>query len=367
MSKWGVGIIGAGGWGGQAHIPALAAKDNYEVRAVTGSRLESARAAAELHGIRSYYASAEEMAEQDDIDVVVVSVKVPAHDRLIRSALGAGKHVYSEWPLARTTSEAEALLALAEQQGVQHIAGLQARANPTVCYVRNLVQEGTIGRVMAVNAIITLPVFPTANGVVDLAHVYLLDAGNGADQLTIGAAHVLDAIEFMVSPFAEVAGTLDTQYPEVQVLETGAAVTANAPDHVLISGRLAQGALVSAQFVNAGAPGFTLRIIGSEGELVITPQDQLMFQMDRLKLQLVRPTGDTEFLGTPADYDLKTQPTPPGPWHNVAHLYTLFAERLEGSAAEVPDFNQAVRLHRLLDAIREAAATGMQQKIDNTI
>ncbi|MEK5492585.1 Gfo/Idh/MocA family oxidoreductase [Paenibacillus sp. FSL R7-0297] len=362
-NSWGTGIVGAGGWGGVAHIPALAALEAYEVKAVVGTRLESAQAAAELHGIGSSYSSTSEMAKQDGIDVVVVTVKVPEHDRLIREALDAGKHVYSEWPLARTTAEAEVLLELAEERGVKHVVGLQARGNPTVRYIRDLVAEGAIGRVLAVNIMVSLPVFPTSNGTVDQAHVYLLDEANGADQLTIGAAHVLDAIEYMVSPFVEVSGKLDTQYPEVHVLETGESVTANAPDHVLVSGKLAQNALVSAQFVNGGAPGFTLRIIGTDGELVITPRDQLMFQMDRLTLQLARPSGETEMLETPDVYASQVHQLLPGPGYNVAHLYARLAQRLDGEEVELPDFTQAVRLHRLMDSIRKASASGVRQEI----
>lgn len=363
-TRWGVGIVGAGGWGGRAHVPALASLETYEAKAVTGTRPESARAVAERYGIERSYTEALEMAKHPDVDVVTVTVKVPEHDQLIRSAFKAGKHVYSEWPLARTTAEAEALLALAEEQGVNHVVGLQARANPTVRYIHELLVKGTVGRVLAVNAVVTLPVFPTTNGTVDLAHVYLLDESNGADQLTIGAAHVLDTIEYMVAHFAEVSATLATQYPEVNVLETGKIVRANAPDHVLVAGKLAQGALVSAQFVNAGTPGFMLRIIGTEGELVATPRDGLMFQMDRLNLNIVRPSGDSKTLETPDVYTSIARDTPPGPGYNVAHLYALFAKRLAGGEVELPDFAQAVRTHRLMDAIRTASATGVRQVVE---
>ncbi|MVO98323.1 Gfo/Idh/MocA family protein [Paenibacillus lutrae] len=363
--KWGVGIIGAGGWGGLAHIPALAALETYEVRAVTGTRLHSAQEAAERHGIGRFYTDALEMAKLPEVDVVIIAVKVPEHDRLIRMALEAGKHVYSEWPLARTTAEAEVLLARAEERGVHHVVGLQARGNPAVRYIRDLVAEGTVGRVLAVNVIATLPAFPTTNGTVDQSHVYLLDESNGADQLTIGAAHVLDAIEYMVAPFVEVSASLATQFPDVRVLETGKTVRANAPDHVLVAGKLAQETMVSAQFVNGGAPGFTLRIIGTEGELIVTPRDGLMFQMDRLKLSFVRPSGDNEMLITPEVYaSTVTLNTPPGPGYNVAHLYGVFAERLAGGEAEFPGFAQAVRTHRLMDAIRAASKEGVRQVVE---
>lgn len=361
----GVGIIGAGGWGGIAHIPALETLDIYEVKALTGSRLETAREAAMRNGIKRFYTDALEMAKQPDVDIVTITVKVPEHNRLIRMALEAGKNVYSEWPLSRNTSESKELLELAEESGVFHVVGLQARGNPTVRYIRDLVNKGTLGRVLAVNAVITLPGFPTSNGNVDLAHVYLLEESNGADQLTIGAAHVLDTIEYIVAPFAEVSATLATQYPEVNILETREAVRATSPDHVTISGKLDQGSIVSAQFINAGTPGFTLRIIGTEGELIITPRDGLMFQMDRLNLAFAPISGDIEVLETPDDYSpIVTRDIAPGPGYNIAHLYALFSERIRGVEVELPDFADAVQVYRLMDAIRAASATGIRQTLE---
>ena len=45
------------------------------------------------------------------------------------AALNAGKHVYTEWPLGRTTAEAQEMTALAQAQGVRNMVGLQARGN----------------------------------------------------------------------------------------------------------------------------------------------------------------------------------------------------------------------------------------------
>lgn len=362
--RWGVGIVGARGWGGTAHIPALQAlEEEYEVRAVTGTRMESAQEAARSFGIRSFFTDAAEMASQPDIDIVVVTVRVPEHKRIIRAALNAGKHVFSEWPLARNTEEAEELAAMADKHNIVHMVGLQARANPTIRRLKDMIQDGVIGRVLAVNAVVSLPAFPTANGTVDLAHAYLLDQANGADQLTIGAAHILDPIEYMVAPLSEVSAKLDTQFADVSVLENGQTIQADAPDHVLIAGTLTQGAHVSIQVVNGGASGFTMRLIGSDGEIAITPQDGLMFQMDRLRVHIDRASGETVAIPTP-EAGVSGKNTLPGEGYNVAHLYQMLAQQLEGINTEIPDFHHAVRLHTLLDSIRHAAATGTRQRIE---
>lgn len=362
--RWGVGIVGARGWGGLAHIPAINGSEAFEVRALTGTRPESAREAAERFGIGASFTDVEEMVEAPGIDVVAVTVRVPEHDRIVRTAIRAGKCVVCEWPLARNTAEAEHLLALAGKQRNLHVVGLQARANPAVRRIREWVDEGVIGRVLAVHASATLPDFPTRGGTVDEGHVYLLDEANGTDQLTIGAAHMLDAIGYMVAPLVEVSAILGTQYKDVLVTGSGTIRKASAPDHAAIAGRLAQDAILAAQVVNGGAPGFSLRLIGSEGELVVTPRDGLMFQMDRLSVRLVRSSGEEEMLDRFASSGSSGQQTfPPGPQHNVAHLYDLLAKKLAGEPADLPDFMHGLRVHRMLDAIRKAANTGMRQPI----
>src|SRR4051812_2055133 len=98
----GVGIIGLSasrGWAAQAHLPALAAVPGFEVRALSASSAASAQAAAEKYGIPLVVRSAEALACRDEVDLVVVAVKVSHHRKLIRPALEAGKMVFCEWPL----------------------------------------------------------------------------------------------------------------------------------------------------------------------------------------------------------------------------------------------------------------------------
>ncbi|MFF4414554.1 Gfo/Idh/MocA family oxidoreductase [Streptosporangium sp. NPDC001559] len=72
------------------------------------------------------------LAEHPEVDLVVITVRVPAHAELVEAALAAGKHVYCEWPLARTTDEADTLTKSAHSTGVHHAVGLQARCAPAI-------------------------------------------------------------------------------------------------------------------------------------------------------------------------------------------------------------------------------------------
>src|SRR5438552_2735724 len=129
-SKLGVGIIGVSasrGWAATAHIPALRALPNFELRALSASSAESARAAGEAFGVSAVFSDHEQLVSQPDIDLVAVTVKVPHHRDLVSAALAAGKAVYCEWPLGRDLDDAKAMAALAAEQPVHSVVGLQGR------------------------------------------------------------------------------------------------------------------------------------------------------------------------------------------------------------------------------------------------
>src|SRR5207237_2709199 len=140
-SKLGVGIIGVSpvrGWAATAHIPALRALPNYDIRALSAHSLESARAAGEAFGVSSVFSDHAQLVAQPDIDVVAVTVKVPHHRELVSAALTAGKAVYCEWPLGRDLEEARAMAALAAEKELPTAVGLQARQAPAIEFVKGL-------------------------------------------------------------------------------------------------------------------------------------------------------------------------------------------------------------------------------------
>src|SRR2546422_3307537 len=152
-----VGIIGANpdrGWAAQAHIPALQSlPDDFEITALSTSRRESAEAARARFGVPRAFDNTQDLVNRADVDVVAITVKVPHHVELATAALRAGKAVYCEWPLGNGLQDAEKLAALAKQKGVLAVAGLQARAAPSVLYVRDLVRQGYVGEVLSTTLI----------------------------------------------------------------------------------------------------------------------------------------------------------------------------------------------------------------------
>ena len=117
MRPLGIGIVGTG------NIAAGYARDiltHPEIHLVAASDLDPVRAAsfAEAHGCRAY-PSIDELLVDEAVDVVVNLTVHHAHYEVTRRALGAGRHVYSEKPLALRSGEARELIALAAARGLR--------------------------------------------------------------------------------------------------------------------------------------------------------------------------------------------------------------------------------------------------------
>ena len=196
-----LGLIGAsvsGTWSARSHLPALQASSDVELTAVCTTRADSAEAARQAYGARLAFDDYRKMIASPEIDAVAVVVRVPSHYAPTKAALEAGKHVYCEWPLGRTTAEAIELAALAKANRLVTAVGLQARVNPAVMYMKELVEAGFVGEVMAVHVSLM------REGVLSRPshRTWQRDAELGANTLTIANGHTVDAMRFVAGDFA---------------------------------------------------------------------------------------------------------------------------------------------------------------------
>ena len=137
-------------WAATAHIPALKSLSNdFVVVGLANTSLASATNAAEAFDLPHAFENAQALVDSPEVDLVVVTVKVPHHRELVTSALNAGKHVYCEWPLGNGIAEARELADLAEAKGAVAAAGTQMRVAPEVEYLRQLIADGYVGEVLS--------------------------------------------------------------------------------------------------------------------------------------------------------------------------------------------------------------------------
>ncbi|WP_108249498.1 Gfo/Idh/MocA family protein [Planctomonas deserti] len=118
-----------------------------------GSRsLERARSFAAEFGIERAYGSYEELVQDDGLDVVYIAAPHSEHARLALLAIGAGKNVLVEKPLATTATEAAAIASAAREAGVFAMEAMWTRYLPQTDIVRQLLQGGDLGDIRIVTA-----------------------------------------------------------------------------------------------------------------------------------------------------------------------------------------------------------------------
>ena len=349
-----VALVGASadrrGWGPVAHLPAIAAVDQFELVALGTSSAASAAAAAETYGIARSYHEIGDLAAQSDIDLVAVAVRVPHHHSIVMPLLEAGKHVYCEWPLGATVAEAADMAAAARSSGVAAVVGLQGRHDPTLGHARQLVADGWLGDVLSVNV--------TMIGGGALGHpaseAWMADSANGANTMTIVAGHVLDAVEFVLGKLIEISATVGVQVPHWRLVDTGETVDADAPDNILVNGTLPAGGLMS--FHVASVPyhgtGWRMEAHGTEGTLVAT--SAALPQITPVSLRGARGDEPLAPLEVPDDAPAGLS-VPAGPGHNIARSYARMATAIRDGSEAQPDFDHALALHQLLDAVQTSS------------
>jgi len=359
-----LGFVGANvnaTWSAQSHFPALLASPDVEFTAVCTSRPESAEEARQAFGAKLAFHDFREMVSSPEIDAVAVVVRVPLHYEPTKAAIEAGKHVFTEWPLGRTTAEAEELAALAHAKGVQTAVGLQSRVSPALLYIKELIDTGYVGEVLSCH------VTTMRDGALERpsSRNWQRDARQGANTLTIANGHVIDALRFVLGNFTRVACMVTTQVKQIYETDTKQFVDVTSPDNVRVSGQLERGAAAS---VHVGAvpwagSGFRMEIYGREGTLVTTGSVSSQ-RGEMLRVQGAKGTPQLEDLTIPKRFVYVPDDFPRGDPFNVGQMYTLFAEAIRTGQSRLPTFDTAVELHRFVDTIKRASDTGRELPVD---
>ena len=368
-STLGVGIVGVSpvrGWAATAHIPALRALPNYEIRALSAHDPESAHAAGELFKVRVVFPDHRQLVTQPDIDIVAITVKVPHHRELVSAALDAGKAVYCEWPLGRDLDDARAMATLAAAHGAPTVVGLQARQAPAIQFVVELLRNGYVGEVLST----TMVGLSVPGDVVGQPNAYMLDKTNGANLLTIAIGHSLDTLNYVLGEFGDLSAVSDLRRPLITIEETGQQIVKTAADQIAIIGTLTSGATASIHLREAvaGGTGFLWEINGTNGTLRITAA-AAQPQIYPLTVAGAHGRNEPAELAVPAAL---TQKWPAltslegTPAYNVGRAYAAFAADIDNQTHTVPDFADAVRRHEVIAAIQRAAATGERVKAEPT-
>ena len=412
-----VGIVGANAnasWAKLSHVPAINAIAGLKLAALATRNEQSAREAAEAFGAERWFSDPFAMIRDDRIDVITISIKVPAHRELVLAALAAGKAVYCEAPLGRSMAETEEM---ASAVGPLHTAiGLQGRLNPAVRCAARLLASGKIGRPLNARIVsATIGFGPELS----YGYDYFNKASSGANLLTITAGHTLDVVEAVLGEIVEVDARTEILWPTVKLTDTGEKSLRETPDHIDVLGKTQSGAVFMVDISGGVAredAGFRFEIRGTEGWLNLTGGHPYGFQAGDLKL-----TSNVPFsIPNPADAGCNSDraqyskgPALParnasrseaGGHHsawpdsrtttrtttrtrtkrlvrtpgarqvsdgviaiNVGEVYAHLVRDLQAGTYSTPGFDHALHNARLIDAVRRAAERGKRQQVLQSI
>ena len=359
-----VGIVGAtvtpggSGWGANAHVPALQALPNYELKAVCTAHEETARASAEKFGAELAFHDMGEMVAHPDVDLIAVVVRVPLHKQLVTAAIDAKKHVCCEWPLGAHLADATEMADSAKAAGVSSLVGLQAQSDPAVMHARDLVANGEIGDIVTVNlSVMVNAITERGDG-----RIWQGRRENGANPMTIPGGHSIDALCYIVGEFAEVSARVTTRIDMWKHAVTGDDFPVDAPDTVTATGLLKNGVEVAYQVASVphNASGTRMEIYGRKGTIVLNSKS---VNIGPSQLHMAIGNDAMAEITPPDSYRLIPADMAAGPGRNVGQAYARFAKALEAGAAGSPDFNDAVVRHALIDAMERSHVEGKMIKL----
>lgn len=203
MTGW--GIIGCGDVTEVKSGPALQQATDSSLVAVM--RRDAAKAAdyARRHGVPRWYDDARALIEDPGVDIVYVATPPSTHAQYAIAALRAGKPVYVEKPMARTSDECEAMLAASRAAGLPLFVAYYRRALPRFLKVRELLLAGAIGEPRRVRTVLHRVLDPAWASAPELPWRVRPEVSGGGLFVDLGS-HTLDLLDFLLGPLKAVDG-----------------------------------------------------------------------------------------------------------------------------------------------------------------
>jgi predicted dehydrogenase len=280
-------------------------------------------------------ASLDAILADSSIDIVAVLTPPNTHLDIVRRVAAAGKHVLLEKPLEITTERATELVHTCRKAGVRLGVVLQHRFRPAAVRLRQLLEADALGTVVGCSTSIRLW---RPQGYYDGPGRGTRARDGGGVLLTQGI-HTLDLMLSLAGPVVEVSGYATTT--AVHRMET--------EDLVCAAARFANGALGVIEATTCAYPGFPERIeLTGETATAVLAGTRLDIHHHDGRLTAVAP--DSSAGGTGAD-----PMAFPHDYHRA--LLTDFLDALDQAREPAISGEQALKVHRLIDAMLASAAT----------
>jgi len=314
------GIIGVGNVTEVKSGPPFYKIEHSNLVAVMRRNAEKAADYSKRHNVRKWYSNASELINNPEVDAVYIATPPNSHGSYAIEAMKAGKPVYVEKPMARNHSECLEMLKVSKETGMPLWVAYYRRTLPAFLKVKELVEEGVIGKPLTVN----IKLYKQAterNQTPEEMHWHVFPEISGAGYFFDLASHQLDYLDFVFGEVTEVKGNaanLAGLYP--------------AEDTVSGTWKHKSGIVGTGSWcfvVDENSVEDYIQIIGEKGEICLP-----CFSHGNLKLKTANGTKEMEFKN---------------PQHISQHLVQQVVDELRGFGKCISTGESAARTSWVLD------------------
>jgi predicted dehydrogenase len=359
------GLIGAG-YMGRAHAIALhavaatfGAAYRTECAMLADQSLATAQRAAEALGFARASGDWRELLDDPTIDVVDICAPNYLHREIALAAIGAGKHVYCEKPLAVDVSGALEVAQAARRSGLCCVLGFNYVCNPLLQLAREMIAAGEIGDIVSFRGRYLEDYMSDPQGPFTWRCERRL-AGAGA--LADLGSHLINLGHFLLGPIARVSAALHTVHRQRRDPASGTLREVENEDIAQVLLEFTSGVRGTMEISRVAAGykcGLAFSLHGTRGSL--------RFDQERMnELRLYRsddPRGQRGFrtiLAGPEHPDYAAFCPAPGHGLGINDLKVIEVRNVISAVREragaAPDFDEGLRVQRIMAAIEAAHA-----------
>ena len=260
-----IGIVGCGNISPR-YFEGLKQYDEVDVVACADLDVDRAASRAVEYSVQAM--TSQELLADPAVDIVVNLTLPQVHAEVSLGAIDAGKHVYSEKPLAIALSDGDAIVDAAEKAGVIAGCAPDTFLGGGLQTCRKLINDGTIGRPIAATA------FMMSHGHEqwhpDPAFFYK----NGGGPMYDMGPYYLTALVSLMGPVRRIAGVTSSAFEHRTILsepKRGQRVDVEIPTHVtgLLDFHSGAVATIVTSFDVWGSRLPHIEIYGTEGTLSV--------------------------------------------------------------------------------------------------
>ena len=347
MNKTKLALLGCGDVAQRDYLPEFhRLGERAEIVAVCGRGAERAQAVAQQYAIPAWYTDYEKMLAESDAQAVINLTPIQLHTQTTLAALQAGKHVYTEKPVASTVADALAIRDEAESRGLVLVCAPCVRLFPQVRYAEEQLAAGWMGPIFSARAYAHMGV-PPWRGYASDPTPFFARGGGPAFDMGVYPLHVLTGLLGPVQRVTAFVGKALDSFVVADGPFEGKRVAVEADDNWQMLLDFGNGRLASLAANNCvvGSRAPQVEIHGLRGTLALDPIDV------SAPIEVLRAGQGWQSIAPPATGRTS------GPDHHlgIEHL----VECIE--TGQPPILSAAHALH-VIDILEKAARSSAEQR-----